>query len=130
MLCPTLHIGVGASMATKASLPALPDPESITDEASASDALHSALVAVCVANYKLANSQKEDQTGAHHQDWAAFHELMGLFKDLHAILPKIASFRADITSWSVTIGMSNTLTVNFANTYAKGEPIADISGAS
>jgi hypothetical protein len=115
-------------MATKTSLPALPDPQSITDEASASDALHHALVAVCAANYKLANAKKKDQTSAHHQDWSAFHELMGLFKDLHALIPKIASFRPDITSWSVTIGMSNTVTVNFANTYAKDDAIADIPG--
>jgi hypothetical protein len=130
MLCPTLHIGVGDSMATKTSLPALPDPESITDEPSASEALHSALVAVCVANYKLADSQMEDQTGAHYRNWAAFHELMDLFRNIHGLLPKIASFRPDITSWSVTIGMSNTVTVNFANRYAKDDQIADISGPS
>jgi hypothetical protein len=115
-------------MATKTSLPALPKPESITDEASASDALHSALVAVCATNYKLASPKKKDQTGAHQLDWSAFHELMGLYKDLHALIPKIASFRPDITSWSVTVGMSNTVTVNFVNANAKGDLIGDISG--
>ena len=58
--------------------------------------------------------------GGHHRDWAAFHdEIMKLFRDLHELLPKIALFRDDITSWSVTVGMSNTLTVNFANKYAQ-----------
>ena len=58
-----------------------------------------------------------------------FHEhLKGLFKDLHELLPKIASFRADITGWSVTVGMSNTLTVNFMNEHAQARPDSEIRG--
>ena len=55
------------------------------------------------------------------------HEhLKGLFKELHEILPRIASFRADITGWSVTVGMSNTLTINFANEHARHGPDSEI----
>jgi hypothetical protein len=108
------------NMVIETSLQALPDPESIVDEPTATDALHSTLAAVATANHKLANAPKEAQTGGHHRDWALFHEeLMSLFRDLHELLPKIALFRADITSWSVTVGMSNTLSVNFANRYAQ-----------
>jgi hypothetical protein len=107
-------------MVTDTSFQALPDPESIVDEATASDALHSTLAAVAMANHKLANAPKEAQMGGHHRDWATFYdEIMNLFRDIHELLPKIASFRADITSWSVTVGMSNTLSVNFANKYAE-----------
>ncbi len=73
-----------------------------------------------MTNHKLANAPKEAQMGGHHRDWATFYdEIMNLFRDIHELLPKIASFRADITSWSVTVGMSNTLSVNFANKYAE-----------
>jgi hypothetical protein len=107
-------------MVTETSLQALPNPESIVDEATASDALHRALAAVATANHKLASTPKEVQMGGHHRDRAGFYdEVMTLFRDLHELLPKIASFRADITSWSVTVGMSNTLSVNFANKYAQ-----------
>lgn len=82
-------------MVTETSLQALPDPDSIVDEATASEALHSTLAAVATANHKLANAPKEAQMGGHHRDWAAFHdEIMSLFRDLHELLPKIASFRA------------------------------------
>ena len=103
-------------MVTATSLPALPDPESIKDEASASDALCRTLAVVATTNRKLATASSEDQPGGLHEDLETFHEhLDGLFKQLHELLPKIASFRADITGWSVTVGMSNTLTVNFTN---------------
>jgi hypothetical protein len=117
------YTDVGDTMVTEISLQALPDPESIFDEATASDALHRTLAAVATANRKLANAPKEAQVGGHRRDWEAFHEeIMSLFRDLHELLPKIASFRVDITSWSVTVGMSNTLTVNFANKYAQDSP--------
>ena len=106
-------------MVTATSLPALPDPKSIKDEASASDALCGTLAAVATANRKLAVAPREDQPDALHEDLAILHEhLKGLFKELHELLPKIASFRADITGWSVTVGMSDTLTVNFTNKHA------------
>lgn len=103
-------------MATSASPPTLlstksvtnlPDPKSVTDKASASDALTSALAVVATANRAL-------DTGP--RDLATLHgDLKAIFKELHELLPKIAAFRADITGWSVTVGMSNTLTVNFLN---------------
>jgi len=106
-------------MVTTISPPALPDPESIHDEASASDALCCTLAVVATVNRKLAIPPGEEQDGALHEDLTALHEhLKGLFKELHELLPKIGSFRADITGWSVTVGMSDTLTVNFANKQA------------
>jgi hypothetical protein len=51
-----------------------------------------------------------------------------LFKELHELLPKIASFRADITGWSVSVGMSNTLTVNFTNKNAQAGSDSKIRG--
>jgi hypothetical protein len=106
-------------------LPDLPDPKFITDEASASEALCSTLAVVATANRKLATSPREDQPGGLQEDLAAIHEhLRGLFKDLHELLPKIAFFRADITGWSVTVGMSDTLTVNFANKHAQAGPVS------
>ena len=103
-------------MVTATSLPALPDPESIKDEASASDALCGTLAVVATANRKLAAASTEGQSGEFHEDLETLHgHLKGLFKELHELLPKIASFRADITGWSVTVGMSDTLTVNFTN---------------
>ena len=107
-------------MVTATSLPALPDPKSINDEASASDALCRTLAVVATANRNLATAPREDQPGGLHEDLATFHELLkGRFKELHELLPKIASFRADITGWSVTVGMSDTLTVNFTNEHAQ-----------
>jgi hypothetical protein len=97
-------------------LPQLPPPGSIHDEASASSALSSALAAVTTANRQLAAQAATDQ----HHDWMAFHvEMTSWLKEFHEILAKVVSFRADITSWSVTVGMSNTLTVNFANKFAR-----------
>jgi len=105
------------------ALPPLPKPESIKDEPSASDALICTLAVVATANRQLATAPTEDQPGGLHEDLAAFHEhLKGLFKDLHELLPKIASFRSDITGWSVTVGMSDTLTVNFTNKHAQADP--------
>ena len=116
-------------MVTTTSLPALPDPGSIHDEASASDALCCTLAVVATANRRLAIPPGEDQGGPLHEDLAAFHEhLKGLFKELHELLPKIASFRADIIGWSVTVGMSDTLTVNFANKHAGDYPVSENGG--
>jgi hypothetical protein len=117
----------GDIMVTATSLPALPDPDSIKDESSASDALICTLAVVATANRELDTAPREDQPGELHGDLAMFHEhLKGLFKDLHELLPKIASFRADITGWSVTVGMSNTLTVNFTNKHTQVGPDSEI----
>jgi hypothetical protein len=95
----------------------------------ASDALCSTLAVVATANRKLATVPREDQPGGLLEDLATFHEhLNGLFKELHELLPKIASFRADITGWSVTVGMSNTLTVNFTNKHAQAGSDSKIRG--
>jgi hypothetical protein len=67
------YADVGDTMVIETSLQALPDPESIFDEPTATDALLSTLAAVATANHKLANASKEAQTGGHHRDWAAFH---------------------------------------------------------
>ena len=108
-------------------LPALPNPESITDEASASDALCGTLAVVATANRKLATPPSDDQPNVIHEDLTELHDhFKGLFKELHELLPKIASFRADITGWSVTVGMSDTLTVNFTNKHAQTDPIPEI----
>jgi hypothetical protein len=116
-------------MVTATSLPALPDPKSIKDEASASDALCTTLAVVATASRKLASAPREDPPGGLHEDWATFHEhLKGMFKELHELLPKIASFRADITGWSVTVGMSETLTANFTNKHAQAGPDPEIQG--
>jgi hypothetical protein len=102
------------------SLPALPDPKSIVDEESASDALCHTLAVVATTNRRLATAPSEDLLGEPHEDLSTTHEhLKGLFKELHELLPKIAFFRADITGWSVTVGMSDTLTVNFTNRHAQ-----------
>jgi hypothetical protein len=111
-------------MVTATSLHDLPNPESIKDEASASDALCCTLAVIATTNRKLATASSEAQPGRLHEDLEAFHEhLKGLFKELHELLPKIASFRADITGWSVTVGMLDTLTVNFANKNAQAGPV-------
>lgn len=115
-----MRTDVGEIMVIAAPLPALPDPKFINDEASASAALCCTLAVVAMANRKLASAPRGDQPDGFHEDLAASHEhLTGLFKELHEILPKIASFRADITGWSVTVGMSNTLTINLTNKHAQ-----------
>jgi hypothetical protein len=112
---------------TVTSLAELPSPDSVKDEASASEALCGTLAVVATANRKLATTPREDQQGGPNEDQAALHDhFKGLFKELHELLPKIASFRADITGWSVTVGMSNTLTVNFANKHAQAGPASEI----
>jgi hypothetical protein len=98
----------------------LPDAADIHDEPSASDALFRALATVATANHKI---------GGAHREPGAFHkELTSLFSRLHELLPTIAEYRRDITSWSVTVGMSNTLTVNMASKRAEVEPVPDFPG--
>jgi hypothetical protein len=116
-------------MVNATTLSDLPDPKSITDEESASDALCHTLAVVATTNRKLAIASNEDQPGEPLENLSATHEhLKGLFKELHVLLPRIASFRADITGWSVTVGMSDTLTVNFTNKHAQTGPDSGIPG--
>jgi hypothetical protein len=114
-------------MVTATTLSDLPDPQSITDEESASDALCHTLAVVATSNRKLATVPSEDQPGLPPEDLSTSHEhLKGLFKELHVLLPRIAFFRSDITGWSVTVGMSDTLTVNFTNKHAQTSPDSGI----
>jgi hypothetical protein len=116
-------------MVTATTLSDLPDPQSITDEESASDALCHTLAVVATSNRKLATVPSEDQPGLAPEDLSTSHEhLKGLFKELHVLLPRIAFFRSDITGWSVTVGMSDTLTVNFTNKHAQASPDSGIPG--
>jgi hypothetical protein len=116
-------------MVTATALSALPDPKSITDEESASDALCHTLAVVATANRKLATAPSEDQAGEPLEDLSTSHEhLKRLFKELHVLIPRIASFRADITGWSVTVGMSDTLTVNFTNKHVQASQDSVIPG--
>jgi hypothetical protein len=62
------YTDVGDTMVTETSLQPLPDPESIVDEVTASDALHSTLAAVATASHKLANAPKEAQIGGDHRN--------------------------------------------------------------
>jgi hypothetical protein len=115
-------------MVNATTLPDLPDPESITDEESASDALCHTLAVVATTNRKLAIAS-EDRPGEPIENLSTTHEhLKGLFKELHVLLPRIASFRADMTGWSFTVGMSDTLTVNFTNKHAQTGPDSGIPG--
>lgn len=104
-------------MMASTSLPTLPDPACICDEGSANEALFGALATVAAANHKLTRAAK---AGVLHRDWDTFmEEVTGLFRGLHNLLPAIAEYRPDITSWSVTVGMSNTLTVNIASNHGE-----------
>jgi hypothetical protein len=77
----------------------------------------------------LAAAPSEDRSGEPLENLSTSHEhLKGLFKELHVLLPRIASFRADITGWSVTVGTSNSLTVNFRNEHAQAGPDSGIPG--
>jgi hypothetical protein len=116
-------------MVTATTLSDLPDPKSITDEESASDALCHTLAVVATTNRRLAAAPSEDRSGEPLENLSTSHEhLKGLFKELHVLLPRIASFRADITGWSVTVGTSNSLTVNFRNEHAQAGPDSGIPG--
>ena len=111
------------------TLPSLPDPESITDESSAADALSSALVAAATANRTLKvapESDEEREHGPRHERTAVpSEEWEGWLREFHRLLVKIAVKHAEIVSWSVTVGIDFSLTVNFADRQAKVEPNSD-----
>jgi hypothetical protein len=102
------------------SLPTLPTLDSVTNPASASDALSDALAAVATASQE--HSVPPPAKGlvhGHHLDRAAvsFDDLRSWLREFHVLLAKIATVHAELTSWSVTVGtpFSLTLTVNFAD---------------
>lgn len=112
---------------TTTSLPDLPRADSINDEPSASEALCCTLAVVAMTNRQLAIAPRDQQPGGLHEELTALHDqLRGLFRGLHELLPRIASFRADITGWSVTVGMLDTLTVNFTNMHTQAGPDSEI----
>lgn len=99
------------------SLPKLPDPESVTDESSAADALSSALVAAATANRTLsvASDTGEERGPRHARQGPPPEELEGWLREFHRLLVRIAVRHAEIVSWSVTVGTDFSLTVNFAD---------------
>jgi hypothetical protein len=100
------------------SLPNLPDPDAITDGASAADALSSALVAAATANRSLSVASEADEAPEHgprharaavpSTDWEMW------LREFHRLLVKIAVKHSEVVSWSVTAGIDFSLTVNFA----------------
>jgi hypothetical protein len=107
------------------SLPDLPDPESITDESSAADALSSALVAAATANRTLnvtSEAEEERKHGPRHARAALpSDEWEGWLREFHRLLVRIAVKHAEIVSWSVSVGTDFSLTVNFASRKARAE---------
>jgi hypothetical protein len=107
------------------SLPDLPDPESITDESSAADALSSALVAAVTANRTLnvaPEAEDEQKHGPRHARAALpSDEWEGWLREFHRLLVRIAVKHAEIVSWSVSVGTDFSLTVNFANPKTRAE---------
>jgi hypothetical protein len=105
------------------SLPDLPDPESVTDESSAADALSSALVAAATANRTLTVASKageEWEHGPRHARAAVpSEEWERWLRDFHGLLVRIAIKHAEVVSWSVTVGTDFSLTVNFASREAR-----------
>jgi hypothetical protein len=111
------------------TLPSLPDPESITDESSAADALSSALVAAATANRTLKVAPEADEEREHGPRHARTavppEEWEGWLREFHRLLVKIAFIHAEIVSWSVTVGTDFSLTVNFADRKARAEHNSD-----
>jgi hypothetical protein len=107
------------------SLPVLPDPESITDESSAADALSSALVAAATANRTLnvaSEAEDEREHGPRHARAALpSDEWEGWLREFHRLLVRIAVKHAEIVSWSVSVGTDFSLTVNFASRKGRSE---------
>jgi hypothetical protein len=105
------------------SLPNLPDPESITDESSAADALSSALVAAATANRTLSvasEDEEEQKHGPRHARAAVpSDEWEEWLREFHRLLVRIAIKHAEIVSWSVSVGTDFSLTVNFASRKAR-----------
>lgn len=99
------------------SLPDLPDPASITDGASAADALSSALVAAATANRTLSVASADEalEHGPRHARAAVPPTEWEMWlREFHRLLVKIAVKHSEIVSWSVTVGTDFSLTVNFA----------------
>jgi hypothetical protein len=111
------------------TLPSLPDPESITDESSAADALSSALVAAATANRTLKVAPETDEERKHgprHARTAVPPEEWEVWlREFHRLLVNIAVKHPEIVSWSVTVGIDFSLTVNFADRQARAEPKSD-----
>ena len=105
------------------SLPSLPDPESITDESSAADALSSALVAAATANrtLKVAPEADEEHGPRHARTAVPPEEWEGWLREFHRLLVRIAVKHAELIYRSVTVGTDFNLTVNFAARKGRAE---------
>jgi hypothetical protein len=116
------------------TLPSLPDPESITDESSAADALSSALVAAATANRTLKvapETDEEREHGPRHARTAVPPDEWEVWlREFHRLLVKIAVRHPEIVSWSVTVGIDFSLTVNFADRKARAEHNSDLRDPS
>jgi hypothetical protein len=106
-------------MMISTALPDLPNPATVTDAQTASEALSCALAAVATASE---SQSAESLSGAeldHPLEKAVvpFEELLPWFRKFHELLVKVASKHDQPMSWSVTVGtpFNLTLTVNFAD---------------
>jgi hypothetical protein len=100
-------------------LPVLPDPATVTDAKTASDALSCALAAVATASESQSAESLPGTEPKHPLEKAVvpFEELWTWFREFHKLLVKVASKHDQLMSWSVTVGtpFNLTLTVNFAD---------------
>jgi hypothetical protein len=107
-------------MVIPTSLPTLPNPATVTDAKSASDALSTALAAVATASESLSAESLPGRELKHsHLEKAVvpFEALRAWLREFHELLVKVASKHEQLMSWSVTVGMpfTLTLTVNFVD---------------
>jgi hypothetical protein len=118
MLSPdTSHWRGGMTIPT--SLPDLPDPATVTDAKTASDALSRALAAAATASESRSAESLPGAELKHppEKDGVPFEQLWAWFRKFHELLVKVASNHDQLISWSVTVGtpFNLTLTVNFAD---------------
>jgi hypothetical protein len=101
------------------SLPDLPDPATVTDAKTASDALSGALAAAATASESRSARALPGAELKHppEKDVVPFEQLWAWFRKFHELLVKVASKHDQLISWSVTVGtpFNLTLTVNFAD---------------
>jgi hypothetical protein len=84
----------------------------------ASNALSAALVAAATANRTLSVAPEADEEPKHGPRHAKAAppapEWETWLREFHRLLVKIAAKHSEIVSWSVSVGMDFSLTVNFA----------------
>jgi hypothetical protein len=117
MLCHDISHWRGG-MVIPTSLPTLPNPATVTDAKSASDALSTALAAVATASASLSAEPPRGREHSHLEKTVVpFEELRTWLREFHELLVKVASKHEQFMSWSVTVGtpFNLTLTVNFVD---------------